>query len=109
MGTPRWPHRIALTVAVLGTIGCDHITKQIASASLAGRPSQSFLSDTIRLRYHENTGAFLSLGSRLPVEARTAIFTVGTGILLLAVAVAAFRYRIRGLAAFGMALFIAGG
>ena len=109
MEISRWPQRVALTLAVLGTIGCDHITKQIASASLAGRSTQSFLFDTIRLRYLENTGAFLSLGSRLPVGARTAIFTFGTGMLLLAVCVAAFRYSQRGLAALGMALFVAGG
>jgi signal peptidase II len=96
-------------MAVLGTIGCDHVTKQIASNSLAGQPMQSFFFDTVRLRYLENTGAFLSLGSRLPDGARTAVFTVGTGILLLAIAVAAFRYSTRGLAALGLALFVSGG
>jgi lipoprotein signal peptidase len=53
---------------------------------------QSFLSDTIRLEYVENTGAFLGLGADWPATVRTAVFTVG-GLLLLIGAVVAIRRR----------------
>ena len=50
---------LILIVAALGTIGCDRVTKHAASAYLAGTPDRSFLSDTIRVGYVENTGGFL--------------------------------------------------
>ena len=105
----RAVHHLALIVALVGTIGCDHITKQLASNSLAGRPTQSFLGDTIRLRYLENTGAFLSLGARLPPTARTALFTVATGLMLAGLGSVAFRRRRDGWTALGLTLFVAGG
>jgi signal peptidase II len=44
-------------------IALDQITKSIAKAHLLGKETFSYLYDTIRLVYVENTGAFLSLGS----------------------------------------------
>jgi signal peptidase II len=75
---------LLLIVAALGTIGCDRVTKHTASAYLLGTPDRSFLSDTIRVSYVENTGGFLSLGADLPPIARDAVFTVATGIALMA-------------------------
>ena len=46
-------------------------------------PRQSFLADTIRLEYVENTGAFLGLGADWPPAVRTALFGIGNGLLLL--------------------------
>jgi lipoprotein signal peptidase len=40
-------------------------------------PSRSFLADTFRLEYSENTGAFLSLGADWPRPLRTAVFVAG--------------------------------
>jgi hypothetical protein len=73
-----------LIVAAVGTIGCDLVTKQAASAYLAGTADRSFLSDTIRVGYVENFGGFLSLGADLPPMAKEAVFTVATGTALLA-------------------------
>jgi len=47
--------RLALLVLVLTTIGCDRVTKQMARGALAGGASRSYLSDTVRLEYAENT------------------------------------------------------
>ena len=59
--------RLCLTLFVLTTcVGCDQITKRIASEKLRVVPSISFLGDTVRLQYAENTGAFLGLGHTLP-------------------------------------------
>jgi signal peptidase II len=100
---------LLLIVAALGTIGCDRITKRAASAYLAGTPDRSFLSDTIRVGYIENTGGFLSLGADLPPIARNAVFTVATGIALMALLGLTLTGKYTGSAELGLVLFIAGG
>jgi signal peptidase II len=94
---------------MLATIGCDRVTKHFAAATLAEAPTRSFMADTIRLQYMENTGAFLNLGSDWPVEIRTVVFSGGSAVLLLAAAIITFRSRRSGSAAAGLALFVAGG
>ena len=101
--------RAALLVGVVATIGCDRVTKHIATATLAGEPGRSYLADTIRLEYVENTGGFLSLGASLPSSARTALFTIGTGIMLLVLVGAAVRFRWHGWLLIGTSLVLAGG
>ena len=104
-----WASRLVLIVAVLGTIGCDRVTKHVATATLAGQPSRTYLSDTIWLGYVENRGGFLSLGSGLPPGVRSIIFTGANGLMLAAMAVLAMRNKWRGGRAIGLALFVAGG
>ena len=107
--TSRLAGRFVLVLAVLGTIGCDRVTKHVAAGALAGAPDRSYLGDTIRLGYVENRGGFLSVGASLPPAVRTLVFTVGTGLMLVALLVVAIRQRWRGWPAIGVALFIAGG
>jgi signal peptidase II len=97
---------LALAVA---TVGCDRVTKHVATLTLEGEPARSYLGDTIRLGYAENTGGFLSLGAGLPDSVRTAIFTVATGLVLLALVVIAVRGRWSGLKLAALVLFVAGG
>ena len=94
---------------VAGTIGCDGITKRLATERLAGLPVQSFFADTLRLSYTENTGAFLSLGETLPEWARTTLFTVATGALLLLLVVFAWRSGWQRWRTVALSLFVAGG
>ena len=94
---------------MLATIGCDRVTKHFAETTLAGRPDRSYFSDTIRFELAENPGAFLSLGANLPAPARISLLTVGAGLGLAAVAIAAFRLRWRGMPFVGAMLFLAGG
>jgi signal peptidase II len=101
--------RLALTIVVLATIGCDRVTKHVASVALAGEPMRSFLADTVRLVYSENIGGFLSLGANLPPAARTAVFTVATAVLLIGMVVFAVRARWSGWRLVALALFAAGG
>ena len=101
--------RLVLLLAIGATIGCDRVTKHVAATTLSEAPSRSFLADTFRLEYAENTGAFLSLGSHWPPAVRTVVFGVGNGSLLVALAVFAVRGRWRGRALVGVALFVAGG
>jgi signal peptidase II len=107
IGQTGW--RVALMVAVLSTIGCDRVTKHAAATMLSGLPSRSYLADTVRLTYIENPGGFLSLGAGLPSVVRTAVFTVGTGLLLCLLVALAIRQRWDRLPTLGLALFVAGG
>ena len=79
--------RLVLLIAIGATIGCDRVTKHVAATTLSEGPSRSFLADTFRLEYVENTGAFLGFGADWPLAVRTAVFGVGNGLLLLALAV----------------------
>ena len=103
-------HRLfVLIFTALATIGCDQVAKQAASHVLSSAPDRSYLADTVRLSYAENTGGFLSLGAGLPPAVRTAVFTVATGVALLALAMVAFRRRSDTWAATGLVLLFSGG
>jgi signal peptidase II len=101
--------RLLLFIAIGATIGCDRVTKHVAATTLSDGPSRSFLADTFRLEYVENTGAFLGLGADWPPAVRTAVFSVGNGLLLVGLAVLAMRARWPRRALLGVALFVAGG
>jgi signal peptidase II len=105
----RWGTRLVLFAVVVTTIGCDQVSKHMASAHLTDGARQSYLGDSVRLEYSENTGAFLSLGASLPWWARTALFSVGTGFVLIGCVVAAFTRRFRLVALLGLWLLFAGG
>jgi len=98
-----------IVLLVAGTVGCDRVTKYIATQKLAGLPTQSYLGDTLRLTYAENTGGFLSLGANLPAPVRTIIFTSATGILLILLIAAVWRSGWDRWRTVALALFIAGG
>jgi signal peptidase II len=55
--------------------------------------AHSFLSDTVRLVYVENSGAFLSLGEALPDHIKSIIFMVGVGLISLGALLAALCAR----------------
>ena len=101
--------RFVLAAAIVLTIGCDRVTKHVATTALAGTPARSFLADTVRLQYAENTGGFLGLGADLHPGLRTVVFTATTGLTLLLITVAAVRWQVSGMALIGVTLFVAGG
>lgn len=72
-----------ILLILISCLGCDQISKQVAKSSLESMPPKTFLGETIRLQYAENTGAFLSLGSELPKIVRTWLFTILSGALLV--------------------------
>jgi signal peptidase II len=99
-----------LVLGLLGTtVGCDRVTKHLATTELAGAHAQSFFYDTVRLQYAENTGAFLSLGANLPDPIRTWLLTVGVAVLLIVVAFLAIKRRWEGTSLAGATLMWAGG
>jgi signal peptidase II len=105
----RFAVRLLLLLAITATISCDRLTKHVAVSTLAGSSSRSFLADTLRFQYAENTGAFLSLGAEWPARARFAVFGVGNAFLLCALVTTAIRRQWPWPALLGVALFAAGG
>jgi len=101
--------RLVLLVAVVSTIGCDRVTKHVATAALAGASARSYLADTVRLEYVENTGGFLGLGADWPDAARMTLFTTGTGLVLLVMLGVAVHLRWHGSRLIGVWLVFAGG
>jgi signal peptidase II len=100
---------LALIGLIIGTIGCDQVSKRVASAHLADGPGRSFLGDALRLQYAENRGGFLSVGADLPEWARTAIFSVGTALALVAYVISALTLPLNRVAIVGLCLLFAGG
>jgi signal peptidase II len=74
---------IIVTSLLLCCVGCDQVTKVAARAHLSEGPSITYLHDTFRLTYAENTGAFLSIGQSLSKSARTIVFQGGVGLIVL--------------------------
>ena len=104
-----WVLKLALFAIVVTTIGCDQVSKRVASSRLMGGPPQSYFGNSVRFEYAENTGAFLSLGAELPLWARTVLFSVGPALALIACIVAMITHRWRRLALLGMCLAFGGG
>jgi signal peptidase II len=61
----NWLKVLLFCITSLVFIGCDRITKDLAKQHLMYREPISYLHNTVRLEYAENTGAALSLGDQL--------------------------------------------
>ena len=101
--------RLVVLALALSSVGCDRVTKNLATEWLAGEPPRSYLGDTLRLTYAQNTGGFLSLGENLPAAVRTAVFTVATAVALIALVVLAVRGAASGYRLAALTFFVAGG
>jgi signal peptidase II len=67
----------------LAFIGCDRATKEVAKDHLKDKEALSYLHDTIRLQYVENTGAAMSLGDELPKTISIIVLSILPLALLL--------------------------
>lgn len=103
--------RICLVTATLvGCVGCDQISKGAVRSHLVLGETYSYLHDVLRLTHAENSGAFLSLGAKLPEDVRTILFTVLVGLFsLLALLAALFARRLGKWQVAALALIAAGG
>jgi signal peptidase II len=100
---------VLLCLLLVATAGCDQVAKRYAITELSGAPDQSFLGGTLRLQYHENPGAFLSLGADWNPKTRVAVFQVANGLFLLTIAIVALRSHWSRLGALGLGLILGGG
>lgn len=88
----------------------DQLTKVWAVASLKGGPRYSFLWDTTRIAYAENTGAFLGLGGTLDPQLRFWIFTALVGVFLFGLLIYLFIAKeMDKISLWAMSLIFAGG
>ena len=90
------PARLRLLLAaslLCSVIGCDQVTKNVATKHLKDAPAHSYLQDTIRLDYALNPGGFLSLGQSLSPGLRQSIFVGFNACLLLAVGLVLIFHR----------------
>jgi len=75
---------IFFCLLIIALLALDRYTKMLAKEYLMNRDFKSYLGDTIRLGYAENTGAFLSFGADWPENVSFWVFGVVPFILLLA-------------------------
>jgi len=76
--------RAALIILVLcSCVGCDQVTKTVASTHLPSSQPILLLSGLFRFQYTENKGAFLGLGARLPEPVRFWLLIVLVGGVLI--------------------------
>jgi len=101
---------LLVLILIVFCVSCDQVTKVIAYTHLVPHGPQTFLNDTFRLVYVENSGAFLSLGSGWPVFFQLVLLKILPVIFLLILSWFLFRAiqtRSRGIVAF--ALILSGG
>jgi signal peptidase II len=87
----RMQKALVIALLILAVVGSDQAAKQAARVSLAGRGTVRVAGDMLVLRYVENEGAFLGLGSRLPAPVRMALLGVFPLAALAAVVIAMVR------------------
>jgi signal peptidase II len=88
----------------------DQATKRMAIETLKGQPRIDYLGGTFSLVYAENTGAFLSLGSKLSPAARFWTLTAFNGLILALVFLfLVFKKLLNTPVVIALALIFAGG
>jgi signal peptidase II len=115
MSTPR-SSRLRRTVPLLvlcalvaGLVGCDHATKHLATARLAGRPAVTVVGNAVSLRYVENRDSAFGLLRRLaPTTRRPLLVAASLGATSLIVALWWRRRRGGLLTHLAFALVLAG-
>ena len=107
----KTPRRLLLLGSVLAlSVGCDQLTKRMASDALQRSAPHTYLHDLFRLQYAENTGAFLSLGANLASGVRASILTGAVGLFLAGLlAFAALNRKLTWLQVLAYALTLGGG
>lgn len=79
----RWVRMFWLAVVLTSCVGCDRVTKAIATRELAETHRRiSYLQDTVVIQFAYNSGAFLGLGGKLPEAWRFWLLVVTNGAFL---------------------------
>ncbi|MFT5236246.1 MAG: signal peptidase II [Shewanella sp.] len=77
-----WKRLLVTFLVTLSCVGCDQVTKLLASEHLPKFQMTSYLNDILRVGYTENIGAFLGLGNNLSEGTRFGIFVILVGVFL---------------------------
>ena len=107
----NWLKVVLFCLTALLFIGCDRITKNLAKEHLMFHAPMSYLHNTVRLEYVENTGAALSLGDQLSKPVSFWLLSILPLIFLLVLAgyVLTKINEYNTLKLFSFSLIIAGG
>src|SRR5258708_678030 len=65
MNANRLTRMGALLAVLVACVGCDQVTKSIATRTLAPLPPQTYFHGMLRLEYVRNPGAILGMGGNL--------------------------------------------
>ena len=76
MNAKRIFNIMLILVVLVSNVGCDQVSKAIARNSLSDNQIVSLANDHIKLMKVENKGAFLSIGSALPVFLRIILLNI---------------------------------
>ena len=87
----NWMKVLLFCLTALLFIGCDRITKNLAKEHLMYQAPISYLHNTVRLEYVENTGAALSVGDQLSKPVSFWLLSVFPLIFLLILSVYVIR------------------
>jgi signal peptidase II len=106
-----WMKVLLFCLTSLVFIGCDRITKNLAKEHLMFHAPISYLHNTVRLEYVENTGAALSIGDQLSKPVSFWLLSVFPLIFLLILSAYVIRKidDFNTLKLFSFSLIIAGG
>lgn len=99
-----------LIACLLFCVGCDQYTKKIAVEKLKSEPPITYFNNTLRMEYAENTGAFLSVGSRLSKPVRFFLLVIANAAFLIIVSgMLIFRWQMPLVQFIALSLLLAGG
>jgi signal peptidase II len=100
---------ILVFAVVLTLIGCDQTTKSFAKQKLQYTVPIEFFFGVVQLRYAENEGGFLGIGSSLPAEIRRTAAIVSAILVLIGFAgLLYFIRRVQTLRLLSFSILIAG-
>ncbi|MGF2411379.1 signal peptidase II [Ferruginibacter sp.] len=107
----KWTKIILFCTCCLAFISCDRLTKDLAKEHLKDKPAISYLNNTVRLQYVENTGAALSLGDDLPKTASFWLLSILPLVILLGVLVYTLKnmQQMGAMKIFSIAMIFSGG
>lgn len=99
---------LVLFIMVL-SIGCDQVTKQVATSHLSKTRYLSFANDTLRLDYTKNEGGVLSFEHYMPERWRGKAFSEAVAALCVLILICLiFISALKPLAVIGLSLTLAG-
>jgi signal peptidase II len=107
----KWTKIILFCSCCLAFISCDRLTKDLAKEHLKDKPTITYLNNTVRLQYVENTGAALSLGDDLPKSASFWLLSILPLAILLGVLIYTLKnlQQMGNMKIFSIALVFSGG
>ena len=83
----------SLTLLMVGVLGCDHATKQLARSHLRDRSPVDIVSGVLELTYTENEGAAFNLDRVLPAGMRKPLIILARLVIIPLVVVLWARKR----------------